>query len=206
MLMLSKIGLCCTTLIVPLAGCDLAHPRLHGHVPSEPRHVGDIVLPEVSVNGPDRPFSFRAEPGRLLVVYFGYTSCPDVCPTTLSDLRQALGALGSDAGRVDVAFVSVDPRRDSAAVLVPYLQYFARAAHAVRPHTQAELARAERAFGASSSVATLDDGTVEVMHSALTSVVDASGRVRVVWDFGTKPGSMTEDLRLLLAVKAGGDQ
>jgi len=64
MLMLSKIGLCCTTLIVPLAGCDLGRPRLHGHVPSEPRHVGDIVLPEVSMNGPHRPFSFRAEPGR----------------------------------------------------------------------------------------------------------------------------------------------
>jgi len=206
MLMLAKIGLCCTTLIVPLAGCDLAHLRLHGDVPSEPRHVGDVVLPEVSLNGPDRPFSFRAEPGRLLVVYFGYTSCPDVCPTTLSDLRKALSALGEDARRVDVAFVSVDPSRDSAAVLVPYLQYFARSGHALRPHTQAELAQAERAFGATSSVDTRDDGTVEVMHSALTSVVDASGRVRVVWDFGTKPESMTRDLKLLLAVKARGDQ
>ena len=83
--------------------------------------VDAVTLPDVSNGG--EPFEFRAADGGLLVVYFGYTNCPDVCPTTMADLRTALGDIGDDADRVDVAMVTIDPDRDTP-VLTDYVQSF----------------------------------------------------------------------------------
>ena len=73
--------------------------------------VGDLSLPDLTEQGTD--LSLRAEPGHLLVVYFGYTNCPDFCPTTLSDLKLAMRRMDADdAARIDVAMVTVDPVRE----------------------------------------------------------------------------------------------
>jgi hypothetical protein len=78
-----------------------------------------VSLPDV-VNGGEE-FQAVAEEGHLLVLFFGYTSCPDVCPTTMSDLRLAVEGLGGDANRIDIAFVTVDPQPGAADFLYPDL-------------------------------------------------------------------------------------
>ena len=190
-------------LAVP-SGCSGGGARLKGTRPPGPAFVGAVTLPEVMPGEPDRPFTFRAPPGHLLFATFGYTNCPDICPTTLSDLRRALRRLGADGARVEIAFVTVDPYRDSAAALVPYLASFARGAHALLPRTQQQLGQAESAFGATSSISKNPDGTFEVSHTGLSYIVDETGHVLVQWDFGAGPDVMAHDLRILLARKPGG--
>lgn len=172
--------------------------QLSGSVPRDRAPVGGFALPEVHAGRPDVLFHFKAAPGHALFVYFGYTTCPDVCPTTLSDLRRALHHLGGAAQRVDVAFVTVDPQRDVPQVLEPYLASFVRGAHPLRPRTQEELIAVEHAFGASSTVTRSPDGHVDVTHSAASYIVDEHGRIVDQWAFGTSAASMTSDLRLLL--------
>jgi cytochrome oxidase Cu insertion factor (SCO1/SenC/PrrC family) len=187
-----------------LGGCGPPGPRLKGRRPPAPMHVGGVSLPEVRPGRAPRPFAFRARPGHVLVAYFGFASCPDVCPTTLADLRAALERLGPEASRVGVAFVTVDMARDTAGVLVPYLASFVRRGHALRPGSQADLGRAERAFGATSSVTRGPGGEIQVSHTPLTYVVDARGDLVLQWDFGTSPEDMAHDLRALLAASRVG--
>ncbi len=169
---------------------------------AEPIQVGAVTLPEVTTGTAGGPFAFKAAPGELLIVYFGYTSCPDVCPTTLANLRVAREELGPAAEGIDLAMVTVDPDRDTPEVLSGYLSSFADRYHALRTTDRAELQAAEDAFGASSSVTTTDDGEIEVAHSGTTYVVDDQGRVLVEWPFGVSADEMTSDLRLLLAGEA----
>jgi protein SCO1/2 len=169
---------------------------------ADPIQVGDVTLPEVTVGSAGGPFAFEARPGELLIAYFGYTSCPDVCPTTLANLRVAREDIGPAADGIDLAMVTVDPERDTPEVLSGYLSSFAERYHALRTTDPAELQAAEDAFGASSSVTKTDDGKVEVAHSGTTYVVDDKGRVLVEWPFGVTADEMASDLRLLLTEEA----
>ena len=177
---------------------------LHGIRIPKPLSVGDVHLTEVGAAGTaPAPFALRAGAGKLLYVFFGYAHCPDICPTTLMDLRRALHRLGPDSARVEVAFVTVDAARDSAAVLVPFLESFVHGAHALRPSTQEELANAERAFGATSVVTRRSDGEVDVSHTGAAYVVDPGGHVILEWDFGTRPEDVAADLATLLRLQGG---
>lgn len=168
----------------------------------QPLDVSAVTLPEVAAGAPDEPFTMKAADGKLLFVYFGYTHCPDLCPTTLADLRKALTQLDAeDAARVQVAFVTVDPDRDTAANLGPFLASFVTGAHALRTTDAAQLRSAEDAFLASSTVTTGSDGTVEVSHTAISYLVDSQGRVVDEMPFGTTPDAMANDIRLLLATQ-----
>jgi protein SCO1/2 len=159
-------------------------------------------LPEVHADRGDSPFRLTPSAGHVLVVYFGYTTCPDVCPTTLSDLHRALALLGGDARRVEVAFVTVDRERDTPAQLAPYLAAFVAGGHPLRPASDAQLVSAEQAFGASSSISRTPAGDVEVSHTGTMYVVDASGRIAVEWPFGSTPKIIAHDLGALLAGRA----
>ena len=193
------MGAVLVTGAVGCGGDEGAGGDLQGLVRTPPLVVGDVTLPRVAPDGTEEPFAFRALPGHLLVTYFGYTNCPDLCPTTMADLRTAFEDLGDDAGRVDVAFVTVDPDRDDPATVNAYLgSFFGRGTHAVRTTDQAALVAAEEAFLATSSVTTADDGKVTVSHTGITYVIDPSGMVQVEWPFGTSPEVMAQDLRLLL--------
>lgn len=158
--------------------------------------VGSVALPDVSDNGV--PFSLQAESGRMLVVYFGFTSCPDVCPTTLADLKAALESIGDDADSVEVAMVTVDPERDTASILVDYVQWFIPNAHALRTEDQAELDSAGDAFGAEFSVVKTPDNDVEVLHTAYLYGVDDSGQVVATWAFGTESERIATDISAFL--------
>ena len=159
--------------------------------------VGRASLPDAARAG--ALIRLRAAPGGLLLVYFGYTFCPDVCPTTLADLRAALGGLSAEERRrVRVAMITVDPRRDTPKVFTRYLHSFFRQGLPLRTSDQRLLARVARAFGAAYQVGRRKDGTVEVVHTAFVYAVDHQGRVRVQWSYGTKPVLYRKDIRLLL--------
>lgn len=185
-----------------LFGCTVGGggPAFEGDVPVKEQFVGGVSLPEVDSSGGTHPFLTRAKPRGLLLVFFGFVSCPDICPTTLSDVKGALRRIGPSARDVEVAFVTVDPVRDSAEVLTAYLgSFFPTGAHALRPSTQAQLGEAQTAFQATSTITRQSDGHVDVSHTATIYVVDAAGRVRVTWPFGTTADEMAHDLRLLVA-------
>ena len=157
--------------------------------------VDAVALPDVANGG--QPFEFRAAPDGLLVVYFGYTNCPDICPTTMSDLRAALGELGDQAERVDVAMVTVDPERDTD-VLADYVRGFVPDGHAIATDDQAALQSVAEPFGVSYEVFTSPAGEVEVGHSSNLFVVDDTGTLVLTWSFGTTSDELAGDLEQLL--------
>lgn len=195
-------------LVAGLAACGsdgggsspAASDTLEGLTRTDPIVVAGASLPEVAADGTATPFRFRAPSGGLLFVAFGYTNCPDVCPTTLYDVKKALASMTpAQAERVDVAFATVDPERDTASTMVDYLGSFVTGGHPLRTEDLAALRAAQKAFGVTSQVVKQPDGTVEVSHTARSFVVDDHGRIVVEWAFGTSYESMAHDLRILLA-------
>lgn len=170
---------------------------LSGYTRTPTPSVAEVTLPLVAGSG-DLPVT--AEPGGLRVVYFGYTSCPDVCPTTMSDLKQALAELPEDeAGKVDVVMVTIDPDRDVDEKLGAYVTTFIPDGQASRITDPAALQTAADAFGASYRVTPTDDDEPEVSHSADLYVVDDRGDIVLQWPFGTASADIAADLRSLLA-------
>ncbi|CAN5528896.1 hypothetical protein BH23ACT3_BH23ACT3_06790 [soil metagenome] len=140
----------------------------------------------------------RARPDGLLVVFFGFTNCPDFCPTTLADLRAGLRQLApDDAARVDFAMVSVDPDRDIP-VLTDYAQTFVDDAHALATTDSQVLRAAADPFGVSWLIETDDDGQVEVGHTTQMYVVDPAGELVLTWPFGVPADELAQDLEQLL--------
>lgn len=171
---------------------------LIGYVPPSPKHVGNVSVPEWKESG-STDFHFRAAPGDVLVVYFGYTNCPDMCPTTMVAVRNAKNRIGAElAARVDLAMVTVDPERDLGANLDKYLGSFAERHHALVPADEDQLRAAKDAFQVTSTVTKDASGKVEVSHSASAYVVNPAGDVVVEWPFGMDAKSMAHDLERLL--------
>lgn len=170
--------------------------KLTGVVRDPASNVADVTLPDA--DGTLR--SMRADRGELRLVYFGYTSCPDVCPTTMSDIKVALGDLPEDqARRVTVTMVTVDPERDTPEVLADYLDHFFDRFVALRTEDSGELRAAAKAFGVQYQLEEHEPGaSYEVAHSAVTYVVDDTGTVVVEWPFGFESTDMANDLRHLL--------
>ena len=191
-----KTALTAVALAMLLAACGSEPAELAGYVREPLPAVGAVALPDESRGG--EAFPMQAEPGEILVVYFGYTSCPDICPASMADVRTALGELGDLADRVAVAMVTVDPDRDTPEVLTGYVQSFVPGSHALRSEEDPPLRRAADLFGASYDVTVADDGTVEVGHTASLYAVDEAGLLRVTWPFGTPAADLASDLRILL--------
>lgn len=177
--------------------------ELNGMTRTPPTEVGDVSLPDESPGGEGRSTPLRGEGDGLMLVYFGYTSCPDVCPTTLADLNVALKGMTDDqADRVKVGMVTVDPERDTPRVLNGYLGHFfgVDGYDSFRTTDMDELARAEKAFGASSKLGKPDrNGDYDVSHTAQVYAVDGTGKVLVEWAFGTSSDDIRSDLERLLA-------
>jgi protein SCO1 len=136
--------------------------------------------------------------GQLVVVFFGFTQCPDVCPTTLLELAQAKKLMGADGARVQAVFVTVDPERDTPAVLKAYVENFDPSTVALRgslPQT-AELAKQFKVFFA--KVPGKTEGSYSMDHTAASYVFDTRGKVRLFTRYGSGPEALAHDLRLLL--------
>jgi protein SCO1 len=137
--------------------------------------------------------------GRLVTLFFGFTHCPDVCPTSLATMKQALDLLGDDAGRVQVLFVTVDPERDTAELLANYVPKFDPAFVGLRGDLAATEAVAKEYKVFYQKVAGSTEGQYSMDHSAGTYVHDAEGRLRLFIRHGETPQNIADDLKVLLA-------
>jgi protein SCO1/2 len=163
--------------------------------------VDTVALPDVAAD--NAPFEFRAPEGGLLLVYFGFTFCPDMCPTTLSDVQTALTELGDEAADVEVAFVTVDPNRDTGEALSGYIGFFTDGnGHALRTDDPDQLKAAADAFGVEYEVVVNDDGEVDVGHTAHLYAVDDQGRLLITWPFGVTADALATDIAFLLSDQA----
>jgi protein SCO1/2 len=135
--------------------------------------------------------------GKAVVIFFGYTHCPDACPTTLSELALVMKELGKDAERLQVLFVTVDPERDTPEVLSRYVPAFHPRFLGLYGDSDAT-ARTAKEFKIIYQKQSLKDGSYTVDHSAGTYLYDTAGRVRLFAQYGRGPQPLLHDLRLLL--------
>lgn len=179
-----------------LGACGTGDAGLLGVVRTPPLDVASVELPAAG----GAPMEMTAPEGELLLVYFGYTSCPDVCPTTMADISAALVDLPPErADKVRVAMVTVDPDRDTHEVLSSYLRHFFSHGVALRTTDPDELEAAASAFGVQWQIEEHAPGEpYDVAHTAITYVVDDRGTVVVEWPFGFDSEAMTSDLNLIL--------
>lgn len=150
---------------------------------------------------PDHHGRLRSLPdfaGKVVVVFFGYASCPDICPTMLAKLAEVMKVLGDDASRVQVLFVTVDPERDSADRLKEFVPWFYPTFLGLRGETGETRAAVEefRVFAAKKAVAG-EMGYV-IDHSTGAYVFDPAGRLRLYLKDTSSVADIAADLRLLL--------
>jgi protein SCO1/2 len=137
--------------------------------------------------------------GKVVVVFFGFAQCPDVCPTTLAEIAQVREKLGAAGAKIQPVFVTVDPERDTPAVLREYVKPFGGDVVALRgslEQTQAA-ARSFKVFFAKNPGKT--EGSYTIDHTAGSYVFDTKGRVRLFVRYGGGVESWLDDMKLLLA-------
>jgi protein SCO1/2 len=159
------------------------------------------VAPDFSLAGSNgAPVKLSAYRGKVVALGFGYTSCPDVCPTTLADLAKARKKLGAAAKDFQVLYVTVDPERDSATLLRDYLAAF-DPTFLGATGAPAELAQVRKAYGIQTS-RTEPRGkppSYFVHHSSYVYLVDRAGTLRAMMPFGVSVDDIAHDVRVLLA-------
>jgi protein SCO1 len=137
--------------------------------------------------------------GQVVMLYFGYTNCPDVCPTTLAKLSQAMSTLGSAATKVRTLFVTVDPKRDTSKLLGSYTQAFGPEFVGLRAD-DAELRRLTRRYRVTYSLGKPDaTGNYEVTHSSAVFIFDETGKVRLIAEPSDSAAAIAHDLRQLIS-------
>jgi protein SCO1/2 len=173
-----------------------------GYRPEPKRKVGRLSLADYAAQPAGTPFALQAQPGGLLLVYFGYLSCPDICPLTMGDTAAGLEALGDDATKVKVAFSTVDLERDTGPDIVEYMTHFFTPdqIHALRAADADQLKTVTYEFGAQWSIEPHEPGAFYgVAHSGTTYAVDDRGNVVWAWPFGTTGDELAAGIRTLLA-------
>ncbi|MGV3628966.1 MAG: SCO family protein [Betaproteobacteria bacterium] len=147
-------------------------------------------------NGQRRtPADFK---GRVVTLFFGFTHCPDVCPTTLGEMAVVMKELGADAGRLQVLFVTVDPERDTAEVLKRYVPAFHPSFLGLTGSAE-DVARTAKEFKIFFQKQPLPSGSGYSMdHSAGTYILDGEGRLRLFAQYGIGAPALLHDIRLLL--------
>lgn len=181
-----------------LAGCDQAgKPAFKGIDLTGAAYARELKLPDQ--DGRERTLGdFK---GKVLVIFFGYTQCPDVCPTTLAELAQVKKALGPDGDKVQGLFVTVDPERDTPELLKAYLQSFDPSFVALRGSEEQTKAVAKEFKVFYAKVPGKTEGSYTMDHTAASFIFDTQGRVRVFSRYGSGAQALVDDIKLLLAEK-----
>ena len=138
--------------------------------------------------------------GKVTVVFFGYTQCPDVCPTTMADLAAIRKSLGADGDKLQSVFVTIDPERDTPEVLKAYVANFGPGFTALRgtPDQTAAAAKEFKVFYA--KVPGRNGGSYTMDHSAASFVFDPAGRVRLYVPYGGDSKKFAADLKLIASL------
>ena len=180
---------------------ELIAPR--GYKPTPVRKTDTVSLPDYATNPNGVAFPFKASLSNLLVVSFGYLTCPDICPVTMADIAAGLEEAGSSVSdHVEIAFATVDIERDTSPRIVEYLTHFFpnSTIHALRAADSFQLFGVTDRFGAQWQVDAHEPGatTYSVAHSGLTFVIDDKGQLVWEWPFGTTGPEVAATLKQLM--------
>jgi len=177
-----------------VSACDPEKPRFQASDVTGASFGHDFRLTDH--NGKPRTLEdFR---GKVVVIFFGYTQCPDVCPTTLSDLAATLQKLGADANRVQVLFVTIDPERDTPELLSQYVPAFNPTFLGLYGDAAATAATAREFKVLYQKQPGSTPGNYSMDHSAGTFIFDPQGRLRLYVTHGQGPELYAHDIHELL--------
>lgn len=186
-------------MLAGLSGCD----RLPGGADRPAFKAVDITGAEYaqgfSLQDPDgRTRTLADFKGKVVVVFFGYTQCPDVCPTTMAELADVKRRLGADGAQVVGLFVTVDPERDTPELLKAYVANFGPDIVGLRgtPEQTREVAKAFKVFY--NKVPGKTDTSYTVDHTAGSYVFDKQGKIRLFTRYGSGAQALVDDLKLLV--------
>ena len=196
LLALAALAVGCVAASAPAHSAPVGSAGLRSGAFDPPRPAPEFALP--ATGGGE--FRLSRHVGKVIVLTFGYTSCPDVCPTVLAELAQVRERLGSAAKRVQVVYVSVDPERDTLTRLRAFTEQFDKTFLGLSGSLD-QLAPVWKAYGVS-VVRRERPGskplTYLVHHSASVFLIDGAGRLRVMAPFGTPSDDLLHDVLILL--------
>jgi len=183
-----------------LGGCDRiagigAKPTFHFTDVTGAEFARKLELPDA--DGKSR--SLADWRGKVVVVFFGYTQCPDVCPTTMAELAQIRTMLGAEGDRLQTVFVTIDPERDTPEVLKAYLANFGPNVVGLRGNAEQTAAAAKEFKVFYAKVPGKTGGSYTMDHSAASFVFDPQGRVRLFVPYGADPKVLAADIRQLVS-------
>ncbi len=194
-------------ILAVLAGFGLGAVLLwRGVLPIGPRQFhGTLIqsptpLANFTLYGPDNtPVSLRDFRGKVVILYFGYTYCPDVCPATLAELKQMMAALGKQAAQVQVIMISVDPERDTAVALQKYVTHFHPSFIGLTGQSEDDILAVTTPLGIyyEKHAGTAATGYL-IDHTATLSVIDKKGYLRLIYPFGIFGKDIAADLQTII--------
>jgi protein SCO1/2 len=145
-----------------------------------------------------QPYTLSDQKGKVVLIFFGYSNCPDVCPTTLAEFKNIREQLGDQANKVELVFITVDPERDTTQRLAAFLPTFGEGIVGLTGSEQ-DLDPVWKAYGVyRSKVDTGSAAGYAMEHSTRVYGIDSDGNLRVTYLFGTTPGSILKDTLHLL--------
>ncbi len=180
------------------AGFFLTRPyTYHGTLFDSPQPAPELSLKDQN----NQQFDLAAQKGSLILIFFGYTNCPDICPATMANLSQLYTLLGSQAKNVRVVFITVDPQRDTASQLQQFLAKFNPAFIGLTGSEQ-DLSPVWKSYGvyAQSQIIAGTSNYLE-NHSDAIYLVDKAGRLRLTYDYTTPVSDLLPDVLHLLKEK-----
>lgn len=178
-----------------LSACDRGKPQFHSVDITGAEYAKDFKLTDFD----GKPRTLADFKGKAVVLFFGFTQCPDVCPTTMTELAQVKKLLGADGDKVQGLFVSIDPERDTPAVLKEYMQNFDPSflgLYAASPEALAALAKDFKVYYKKVDGPTPTSYTMD--HTAASFVYDPEGRLRLYTRYGIGAQALADDLKLLI--------
>jgi protein SCO1/2 len=159
-----------------------------------------LPAPEIELARDNRnSFKLSEMRGNVVLLFFGYTSCPDVCPTTLSELRKVNEQMGSAATRMQVVYITVDPERDTPEKVQEYVSIFNPSFIGLSGSTE-DLEPIWRGYGVYREVQKVSSSAAGylVNHTARVYLIDQEGNLRLSYSYGTPTEDIVHDLKILL--------
>ncbi|NCC30723.1 MAG: SCO family protein [Chloroflexia bacterium] len=180
--------------LLMLAACGPSTPQFRGTVLEPAEAAFDFTL----IDEQGQPFTLSEQKGQVVVLFFGFTMCPDICPAALADLSVVSRELGADAEAIQVALVSLDPARDTSERLQQYVTAFDPRFKGLRGD-EASLAPILKSYGVYSEQRALPNSAMgyTIDHSGFIYAIDKAGNWRLLFAHGTTVEDITADLRLL---------
>jgi protein SCO1/2 len=177
---------------IALVGCGQPY-QYTGTVLDPPKPLTDFTLTDQH----GQPFQLSAQRGKVTLLYFGYTNCPDFCPTTMGDWKQVKQQLGAEAENVRFVLISVDPERDTEQALKEYLDHFDPTFVGLRPRPE-QVEPLSREYGVGVDRHSQHRAPDPARHGSYVYAVDQEGQLRLLFSADVGPQQMADDIRHLL--------